>query len=206
MFSPEPLKTIPSSWLELKEEFFSRPAPLVAEDLIGTILLKRTKSGYIGGAIVETEAYAEDDEASHSFKGQRPHNSSMYGPPGMLYVYRSYGIHWCLNFSTGKKGHGEAVLIRALAATFGTEKMIPGASPQPIKFCSGPGRLCAALSITRDHNGLLVGDEISLWKTSLKEDYQIATGQRIGISKALEKHWRFGIKAHPSLSKPFPKS
>jgi DNA-3-methyladenine glycosylase len=206
MASSEALKKIPSSWTALGEAFFSRPAPVVAQELVGAILLKHTAKGYIGGMIVETEAYTDDDPASHSFKGERPHNRSMYGPPGMLYVYRSYGVHWCLNFSTGAKGRGEAVLIRALAPTYGADRMIPGASPRLDKICSGPGRLCAALSITRTCDGQSLGEELSIWMTSQGIDHEIATGQRIGISKAVEKAWRFGLEGHPSLSRPFPKS
>lgn len=201
------LHSIPSSWRALDEKFFARSAPLVAEELLGVLLLRRWKDMWIGGPIVETEAYTDDDPASHSFKGERPHNASMFGPPGMVYVYRSYGVHWCLNFSTGKKGQGEAVLIRAIAATFGNSEMKLGASAVPAKICSGPGRLCAALHIDKAHNGGHIGseNEISLWQSTVERDYELAVGQRIGISKALDRHWRFGISKHPSLSRAFPK-
>lgn len=199
------LRSIPKDWEELDAGFFSRAAQVVAEDLLGVVLLRRFEKTWIGGPIVETEAYTEDDEASHSFKGERPHTKSMFGEPGTLYVYRSYGVHWCLNFSTGRKGQGEAVLIRAVSATFGLEKMQAGASPLPAKLGSGPGRLCAALHIDKDLDGQALGKmgEISLWRTHLKEDFEKAVGTRIGISKAVDRHWRYGIRAHPSLSKKF---
>ncbi|MBC7658461.1 MAG: DNA-3-methyladenine glycosylase [Chitinophagaceae bacterium] len=200
----EPLNQIPDDWKGLTTEFFSRPAPLVAEELLTCVLLRKIDQGWIGGPICETEAYTEEDEASHTFRGMTESNASMFAQPGTQYVYRSYGIHWCLNFSTGRKGRGEGVLIRALAASFGTDLMIPGASPLVTKLCSGPGRLCAALQIDKRLDGQIVGEgQLALWQTHLKEDYARAIGHRIGISKAVDKDWRFGLAAHPSLSKPF---
>ncbi|RYZ59000.1 MAG: DNA-3-methyladenine glycosylase, partial [Proteobacteria bacterium] len=161
---------------------------------------------FIGGPICETEAYDQDEEASHTFRGPNERNASMFKEPGTIYIYRSYGIHWCMNISTGSKGRGEGVLLRAMHATFGAEEMLAGASNSPERICSGPGRLCAALRIDKRFDGMMIGIEgISIWKTELKETYETVMGARIGISKALELNWRFGIKDHPSLSKPFPR-
>lgn len=200
------ITSIPKSWQELRPEFFARPAAVVAEDLLGCVLLLKTDKGFIGGPICETEAYDQDEEASHTFRGPNERNASMFKEPGTVYIYRSYGIHWCMNMSTGSKGRGEGVLFRALHATFGAEAMLPGASNSPERICSGPGRLCAALRIGKEWDGSTIGIEgISVWKTDLKETYETVVGSRIGISKAVELHWRFGIRDHPSLSKPFPK-
>ena len=192
-------------WTLLSPKFFARSAPSVASDLLTCLLLRKTANSWIGGPICETEAYTEDDEASHTFGGRNARNASMYDAPGTLYVYRSYGIHWCLNLSTGDKGRGEAVLIRALSPTYGINQMIPGASKSPHKLCSGPGRLCAALGIDKAFDGQMMGKgELGIWQATVKADFQHAVGERIGISKAVDKTWRFGIQGHPSLSKPFP--
>ncbi len=198
------LEAIPKEWTALSQDFFARPATEVAPDLLNCILLKKTESGWMGGLICETEAYTEDDAASHTFRGKTIHNASMYEEPSTLYVYRSYGIHYCLNFSTGRVGRGEGVLIRALFAMFGTLGMVAGASKDPLKICSGPGRLCAALQIDKDFNGhLLEQSLLSVWKPEFTGDFERVLGPRVGISKGLDLNWRFGIKAHPSLSKPF---
>lgn len=200
----EALNSIPSHWKRVSPKFFQRPAPIVASDILTCVLLRKTEWGWIGGPICETEAYTEDEPASHSFRGKTIHNRSMFAIPGTIYVYRSYGIHCCINISTGVKDRGEGVLLRALSATFGVGHMIPGAAKSPLKICSGPGRLCAALSINKDFDGQLINQgDLTLWHSTVKDDFEIANGERIGISKALELHWRFGIAGHPSLSKPF---
>src|SRR6266478_6097444 len=168
----------------LKRAFFARSVHKVAPDLIGATLLVNG----VGGIIVEVEAYHHSEAAAHSFRGPTPRNLVMFGPPGVAYVYRSYGIHWCLNFVCEKEGSASAVLIRALH----DERLL----------CSGPGKLTEALGITDQHNGLpLDTPPIALHARTKKPD--IVTGLRIGITKAVELPWRYGLKGSKFLSKPF---
>src|SRR5215471_20017783 len=135
----------------LRRSFFARSVHVVAPDLIGATLLFKG----VGGVIVEVEAYHHTDPAAHSFVGQTARNKVMFGPPGYAYVYRSYGIHWCLNFVCEADGSASAVLIRALAPTKGLAAMRRrrGVTDERL-LCSGPGRLCRALAIAREQNGL----------------------------------------------------
>lgn len=152
----------------------------------------------VGGIIIETEAYGRDDPASHSFRGPTPRNAAMFGPPGHAYVYRSYGIHLCLNV-TGRPG--EAVLIRALRPTHGQEAMALRRN-SPL-LCSGPGRLAEALGIRPDDNGApFDGEDLSL--VLADNPGPVLAGPRIGISRALDRPWRFGLAGAPGLSRPFP--
>lgn len=180
--------------------FFARSVVEVARDLIGVLLLVEG----VGGIIVETEAYDRDDPASHSHAGQTLRNASMFGPAGHAYVYRSYGIHWCLNFVCGAEETGSAVLIRALRPTTGLDEMRSrrGVSNEPA-LCSGPGRLCQALGITRAHDGLRL-DAAPFRLEPSQGSHDIAAGPRIGISRAAETPWRFGIRRCPYLSRRFP--
>lgn len=153
----------------------------------------------IGGRIVETEAYHQHDLASHSFGGPRGRNIPMFKQGGCIYVYRSYGIHWCLNIVTGSEGHGEAVLIRALSPTRGIAQMQerrPGIAEA--RLCSGPGNVAKALAITGEMTGMRIGKRIRLVPGSA-ETYAI--GPRIGISKAVDEPYRFWIPHHPSVSR-----
>jgi DNA-3-methyladenine glycosylase len=152
----------------------------------------------VGGVIVETEAYTRDDPASHSFGGPTPRNRAMFGPPGMAYVYRSYGLHWCFNIVARESG---AVLIRALAPIAGLAAMTArrgGASA----LCAGPGRLTQALAITRDHDGLDVTASPFVLLDRVAAP-TLAIGLRIGISKAQDRPWRFGEAGSRHLSRPF---
>jgi DNA-3-methyladenine glycosylase len=182
----------------LSRDFFARSVHEVAPDLIGVTLLVDG----VGGPIVEVEAYDQEDPASHGFGGRTGRNASMFGPPGHAYVYRSYGIHWCLNFVCDVPGRAEAALIRALAPERGVEAMRArrGLAAERA-LCSGPGKLCQALGVTRAHDGLALDDPPF---ALLERDGtpEIATGPRIGITRAAEQTWRYGLKGSPFLSRP----
>ncbi|MFC7737690.1 DNA-3-methyladenine glycosylase [Roseomonas sp. GCM10028921] len=185
----------------LPSSFFERPAPELARDLIGTTLLV----GGVGGMVVETEAYTPEDPASHSFRGPTQRNASMFGPPGHVYVYRSYGLHWCLNLVCGAGATGSAVLIRAIRPVRGIEAMRERRGVQAEKLlCSGPGRLCQALGVTSEMDGLPMDREpfLLLPREAVAE---VVSGPRIGISRGVEAVWRFGLAGSPFLSRPFPK-
>jgi DNA-3-methyladenine glycosylase len=186
----------------LRPAFFARSVHAVAPDLIGATLLV----GSVGGVIVELEAYHHTDPAAHSYRGPTERNSVMFGPPGFAYVYRSYGIHWCLNFVCEPEGSASAVLIRALAPTHGLAAMRRrrGLGDERL-LCSGPGRLCEALGITGAYNGLaLAKPPFRLFART--DQVEIVSGPRIGITKAVELPWRYGLKGSRFLSKPFGKS
>lgn len=179
----------------LPPAFFARPAPEVARDLIGVTLLVDG----IGGPLVEVEAYDPHDPASHSFNGPTPRNAAMFGPPGHAYVYKIYGIHWCLNFVCQP---GSAVLIRALEPTHGRFEMAARRGGMGDRqLCSGPGKLCQALGVDISHNALaLDAPPFALFLGDAPAD--IATGPRIGITKGVETPWRFVRRGSPFLSKP----
>jgi DNA-3-methyladenine glycosylase len=183
----------------LKRAFFARSVHEVAPDLIGATLLVNGA----GGIIVELEAYHHTDPAAHSFRGPTPRNEVMFGPPGVAYVYRSYGIHWCVNFVCEQEGSASAVLIRALQPTHGIPAMRRRRRLHDERsLCSGPGKLTEALGITDRHNGLaLDASPFALHARTGTPD--IVTGLRIGITKAVELPWRYGLKGSRFLSKPF---
>ena len=183
----------------LEPGFFARQVTAVAADLLGATLLVDG----VGGTIVETEAYDRDDAASHSFNGPTVRNAAMFGPPGRAYVYRSYGLHWCLNLVCGEVGHGSAVLVRALAPEAGLEAMRGRRGTEEARLlCSGPGRLSQALGITRDHDGLRL-DESPFALEPRAATVERVAGPRVGISRAVDLPWRFGIAGSPWLSRPF---
>ena len=184
----------------LSPAFFARDVVMVARELIGAALLVDG----VGGTIVETEAYDREDPASHSFAGPTARNAAMFGPPGQAYVYRSYGIHWCLNLVCREEGHGAAVLLRALAPTQGLARMRErrGAVADRL-LCAGPGRLCQALAVSRDHDGMPLDASPFRLAARAGPEPEIVTGPRIGISKAADLPWRFGLAGSPDLSRPF---
>jgi DNA-3-methyladenine glycosylase len=157
----------------------------------------------VGGIIVELEAYHHTEPAAHSYGGQTPRNAVMFGPPGFIYVYRSHGIHWCVNFVCEEEGSASAVLIRALAPTQGlaTMRRRRGLSDERA-LCSGPGKLCEALGITHKHNGLAL-DRAPFELRARTAVPGITRGPRIGITKAVDHQWRYGMKDSKFLSKPF---
>ncbi|HEX2604002.1 MAG TPA: DNA-3-methyladenine glycosylase [Oxalicibacterium sp.] len=178
---------------------FSAPSHQVARQLIGVTLMVEG----IGGCIVETEAYDREDPASHSFSGPTPRNISMFGPPGRSYVYRSYGIHWCLNFVCRENGHGAGVLIRALEPTTGIDRMQQRRGMEDVRLlCSGPGRLCQALGVTREHNDMPL-DAPPFELLPAPNALDVISGPRIGISKAIDVPWRFGLAGSRFVSQPF---
>jgi DNA-3-methyladenine glycosylase len=183
----------------LERSFFDRSVHVVAPELIGATLLYRG----VGGTIVEVEAYHHTDPAAHSYRGRTPRNAVMFGPPGYAYVYRSYGIHWCVNFVCEPEGSASAVLIRALQPTAGLPIMRRRRALKNERLlCSGPGRLCQALAITSDQNGLPL--EPPWFELHARARIpEIASGPRIGISVATEQPWRYGLAGSPFLSKPF---
>lgn len=183
--------------MDWDESFFSRNAVAVAADLIGA---EFTVAG-VGGSIVETEAYLPDDAASHSFAGATNRNRAMFGPPAHVYVYLSYGLHWCLNFVCLP---GSAVLIRAIEPRWGigTMRERRGVSRERL-LCSGPGRVGQALAIHKEHDGLPLRKEPFQLRLPMERP-SLAAGTRIGISKAVEHPWRFGLMNSPHLSRKFP--
>ena len=185
----------------LQPSFFARSVHSVAPELIGATLLFVD----IGGIIVEVEAYHHTDPAAHSFGGRTERNAIMFGPPGFAYVYRSYGIHWCLNFVCEPEGSASAVLIRALEPSHGLATMRRRRGLADVRLlCSGPGRLCEALAITSAHNGLAL-DRSPFRLLAPAKDVEVVSGPRIGIAKAVELPWRYGLKGSRFLSKPFGK-
>jgi DNA-3-methyladenine glycosylase len=186
----------------LRPADFQGDAPDLARMLIGAVL----RVDGVGGRIVETEAYDREDPASHSHSGPTPRNRVMFGPPGRAYVYRSYGIHWCLNFVCREEGHGAGVLIRALEPLHGIDVMCERRGMHdPRLLCSGPGRLGQALAITHDFNGHRL-DHKPFEVFAPEGRHDVVVGPRIGISKAADVPWRFGLAGSPFVSRRFPAS
>jgi DNA-3-methyladenine glycosylase len=182
----------------LGRDFFARSVHEVAPELVGATLLVDG----VGGAIVEVEAYDAEDPAAHGYRGRTPRNASMFGPPGHAYVYRSYGIHWCLNVVCEEEGSAAAVLIRALRPESGVDLMHArrGLDDERL-LCAGPGRLCQALSVTREHDGLPL-DHPPFELAPRTEPVEVVTGPRIGISVATELPWRYAEARSHYLSRP----
>lgn len=178
---------------------FDAPSEVVARALIGATLLVDG----VGGVIVETEAYDQSDPASHTHNGPTRRNAAMFGPSGHAYVYRSYGLHWCLNFTCRPSGHGAGVLIRALEPRAGLAQMQARRGlDDPRLLCGGPGRLGQALGITLAHYGLPL-DRAPFFVASPDAPVDVVSGPRIGISKAVDEAWRFGLAGSRFLSRPF---
>jgi DNA-3-methyladenine glycosylase len=181
----------------LPTDLFARSVHEVAPALIGATLLVDG----VGGRIVEVEAYDHEDPASHGYRGRTERNASMFGPPGRAYVYRSYGIHWCLNLVCEGEGVANAVLVRALEPTQGLEAMRTRRGlDDPRLLCSGPGRLCQALAVTREHDGLpLHRPPFELLER--EQPVEVVSGPRIGITRAAELPWRYAEAGSRFLSR-----
>ena len=177
---------------------FARSVHEVAPELIGATLLVDG----VGGRIVEVEAYDREDPASHAYGGLTRRNASMFGPPGHAYVYRSYGIHWCLNLVCEGEGVPSAVLVRALEPTEGLQEMRARRGLEdPRLLASGPGRLCQALAITGEHDGLSL-DCPPFELRGRNEPVEVLAGARVGISRAVELPWRYAEAGSRFLSRP----
>jgi DNA-3-methyladenine glycosylase len=185
----------------LSRGFFVRSVHEVAPELIGVTLLVNG----VGGPIVEAEAYESAvDPSAHGYRGRTPRNASMFGPPGHAYVYRSYGIHWCLNLVCEAEGSAAAVLIRGLEPTHGIEVMEQRRGLVDRRLlCAGPGRLCQALAVTRAHDGLAL-DEQPFDLLPADSTRAVVTAPRIGISVATDLPWRYCAAGSPYLSRPLP--
>jgi DNA-3-methyladenine glycosylase len=183
----------------IRRNFFARSVHRVAPDLVGALFLVDG----VGGRIVEVEAYHHTDPAAHSYRGRTGRNAVMFGPPGFVYVYRSYGIHWCVNFVCEPDGSASAVLIRAIEPLAGIPTMRRRRGLSDLRLlCAGPGRVCEALGISRAHNGLAL-DAPPFELRCRNGKVAIAVGPRIGITKAVDYPWRYGLAGSPYLGKPF---
>ena len=184
----------------LGRAFFERSVHEVAPQLVGCTLLVDGA----GGRIVEVEAYDPDDPASHGYRGETARNRSMFGPPGHAYVYRSHGLHWCLNVVCDREGHASAVLLRALEPLTGLLEMAARrGTDDPRHLCAGPGRLCQALAVTGEHDGLPL-DEAPFALYPPDRPVEVGGAPRIGIIRAVELEWRYCERGSRFLSRPLP--
>jgi len=192
----------------LPRSFFARPALEVAPDLLGRVLVRRLPDGVrLAGRIVEAEAYEPGDPASHGFRGPTPRNLVMFGEPGHLYVYFTYGNHWMLNAVTRGPGEGSAVLLRALEPLAGLDRMARHRGrAQPRDLCSGPGKLAQALAVDRSQNGadLVRGDEVWIEGGAPPPPDRIASGIRVGVNVGADSPWRFWVAGDPFVSRGRP--
>lgn len=195
---------------KLNREFYTREVLTVARDLLGKIFVKRTGTDFFSGKIVEVEAYdGTIDEAAHTFIGKTHRNEVMFGPGGFLYVYFTYGMYFCCNVVTGKEGVGDAVLMRAVEPYEGKDLMSINrfqkaeiSKKEYLNLTSGPGKLCKAYNITRNHNGTdLLGDEIYILDNEFVPEENVVSTRRIGIKKSVDLPWRFFIKNNPFVSR-----
>ncbi len=195
---------------KLSRDFYTRDVIVVAKNLLGKILVKNYRNKVLAGKIVEVEAYdGTIDEAAHTFIGKTKRNEIMFDEGGFIYVYFTYGAHFCCNVVTGVKGIGTAVLIRAVEPLLGIEDMSNNRfghnllnEKEKIKLTNGPGKLCKAFNIDRSYNAIdLTGDEIFLLNQKKISVNKIVVAQRIGIKKSIHLPWRFYIKDNPYVSR-----
>jgi DNA-3-methyladenine glycosylase len=189
----------------LPRPFYARPSLEVARDLLGRVLVRATPEGTrLAGRIVETEAYREDDPASHSYRGRTARTEVMFGPPGYLYVYFTYGAHFCMNVVTGEDGEGSAVLLRAVEPLDGVAEMARRRGTDlPRILCAGPGRLCQAFGVEREQNGTDLAGGEAMWiePGAPVPDAEVGVGPRVGITSATEQPWRFAVRTSRYLSR-----
>jgi DNA-3-methyladenine glycosylase len=188
---------------DLDRNLLQLPAWEVAPLLLGSLLIRETAGQQLIGRIVETEAYDQNDAASHSYKGRTPRTDVMFGPAGRAYVYFTYGMHYCFNIVTGPEGHGSAVLIRALEPLQGIDMMMQYRSAHGLGLTDGPAKLCQALLIDKGFNGHnLSVPPLILRTASPLPSGEVVRTTRIGISREQEKAWRFYIRGNDYISKP----
>lgn len=187
----------------LQRDFFTHPTPTVARMLLGKILIRESEQGITAGRIVETEAYLfKNDPACHAARGETARNAAMFGPAGTAYVYLIYGIHYCFNVVTARKGEGEAVLIRALEPLVGLDLMRQRRGQVPLrKLASGPGNLCRAMAINVAHNGHDLRRPPLYLADDGYEAKEIITTTRIGISQATDLPLRYYLADNPYVSR-----
>ncbi len=194
----------------LPRRFYRRPPLEVAPDLLGRTLVRRLPDGALLSArIVETEAYRQDDPASHSFRGRTARTAVMFGPPGFLYVYFTYGMHFCMNVVTGEDGEGSAVLLRAAEPVSGLREMAERRrTASPRMLCSGPARLCQAMAVDRAQDGadLVRGDQVWIEEGRSVPRSRVGRAGRVGIRVGVERPWRFFIRGDPYVSPGRPAS
>jgi DNA-3-methyladenine glycosylase len=187
----------------LSRRFYARPSPVVARELLGRLLVRRLGGALLVARIVETEAYQQDDPASHSFAGRTARNEVMFGPAGFLYVYFTYGMHHCMNAVTGRPGEGSAVLLRAAEPLAGLDSMAERRGVHaPRLLCSGPARLAQAFAVARSLNGTDLVGGVQLWVSAGRRapDRVVCTGPRVGIRRAAGIPWRFWVEGNRFVS------
>lgn len=186
----------------LPQAFFQKDALELAPSLLGCTLMHETDTGVTSGLIVETEAYSQEDAASHSYRGETERTKAMFGPGGHAYIYFTYGMHYCFNIVSGPKGHGQGVLIRALEPLHGIDIMKQRRSKEELReLCNGPAKLVQAMGISMEHYGAPLFEGNLRIEKGPKRDREIISGPRIGISREKEKPWRFWIKDSSFISK-----
>ena len=195
---------------KLPKNFYTRELLVIARELPGKILVKKEGRTLLAGRIVEVEAYdGKIDEAAHTYIGRTKRNEIMFNEGGYFYVYFTYGAHYCCNIVTGKKNHGTAVLIRAVEPLAGIRKMSLNrynktslTEKEKFNLTNGPGKICEAFGITKEHYGLdLTGDKIFLLDSPEIKGNQIVISKRVGIKKSVDLPWRFYIKDNPFVSR-----
>jgi DNA-3-methyladenine glycosylase len=189
----------------LPRSFYARPASEVAPALLGHTLVRELPGGTRTAArIVEVEAYGPDDPASHAFRGETPRNTAMFGPPGHLYVYFTYGMHFCMNVVTGRTGEGAAVLLRAGEPVEGVEEMrARRGRERMLDLCSGPGRFAQAFGVGRAENGIDLVDGDEVWVERGSRSEPVASGIRVGVRETTRR-WRYRLDGNAFVSRGRP--